>query len=86
MVGTQKDVHFGTQCLGLDVPLPLLHPSRYRDQRTTRGQRIWLGFRRKTLSFSTSNRFIPALSVLVLRRFVGTHSRTRSQSFPDNVE
>jgi hypothetical protein len=61
-VGTREKLDFGVQCPGLDVPLPLLHPRSYHRQRTTQGQRIWLGFHCKTLSFSTSNRFIPALS------------------------
>ena len=34
----------------------------YHDQRTTQGQSSWLGFHCKKLSFSTPNRFIPALS------------------------
>ncbi len=61
-VGTREKLAFGAQSLGLGVPLPLPHPRCYHRQRTTQGQRIWLEFRCKTLSFSTSNRFIPAFS------------------------
>lgn len=61
-VGTSELPAFGAQFPGLGVPLPLPHPSCYHDQCTTQGQRIWLEFRCKTLSFSTSNRFIPAFS------------------------
>ncbi len=61
-VGTTEKPAFGAQCPGLGVPLPLPHPRCCHRQRTTRGQRIWLKFRCKTLSFSTSNRFIPAFS------------------------
>ena len=61
-VGTSELPAFGAQFLGLGVPLPLPHPRCYHRQRTTQGQRIRLRFRCKTLSFSTSNRFIPAFS------------------------
>ncbi len=48
---------------GLRVPLLWLHPRRYRHQRTTRGQRDWLGLHCRTLSFPTPSRFNPALSL-----------------------
>ena len=43
-------------------------PTCYHDQRTTQGQRAWLGLRCKTLSFSTPSRFIPALSQVSFSR------------------
>lgn len=61
-VGIRIDRVFGARKLRLVVPLPIPHPTCYHDQRTTQGQRSWLGFHCKTLSFSTSNRFIPAFS------------------------
>jgi hypothetical protein len=47
----------------LHIPLPWLHPRRFRRQRTTRGQSDWLGLPCRTLSFPTSIRSIPALSL-----------------------
>lgn len=41
----------------------MLHPPRYRGQRTTQGRSDWLGLLRRTLSFLTPSRFIPALSL-----------------------
>ena len=61
-VGARETLVFGVLCPGLGVPLPLPHPRCCHRRRTTQGQRIWLGFRCKTLSFSTSNRFILAFS------------------------
>lgn len=61
-VGRTELRALGTQCPGLGVPLPLLHARCYHRQCTTQGQRIWLSFHSKTLSFSTSNQFIPAFS------------------------
>ena len=40
----------------------MLHPEHHCSQRRVRGQSYWLGFLCKTLSFSVSSRFIPALS------------------------
>jgi len=48
---------------GLPILLPMLHPGCYHPQRTIRGRCDWLDLHRKTLSFSTSSRFIPALSM-----------------------
>ena len=43
--------------------MPMLHPEHYCSQRRVRGQSYWLSFLCKTLSFSISSRFIPALSL-----------------------
>jgi hypothetical protein len=48
---------------GLRLHSPMLHPEHYCSQRRVRGQSDWLGFLCKTLSFSISSRFIPALSL-----------------------
>ena len=48
-------------------PLPLLHPRRYRHQRTTHGQSDWVNLLWWTLSFPTPIRFIPALSCVPSR-------------------
>ena len=48
---------------GLCLHSPMLHPAHYCAQRRVRGQSDWLGFLCKTLSFSISSRFIPALSL-----------------------
>ncbi len=48
---------------GLRLHSPMLHPEHYCSQRRVRGQSYWLGFLCKTLSFSVSSRFIPALSL-----------------------
>jgi len=50
-------------------PLPLLHPRRYRHQRTTHGQSDSLNLLCWTLSFPTPIRFIPALSCVPLSLF-----------------
>ena len=47
---------------GLRLHSPVLHPEHYCSQRRVRGQSDWLSFLCKTLSFSVSSRFIPALS------------------------
>ena len=48
---------------GLRLHSPMLHPEHYCSQRRVRGQSYWLSFLCKTLSFSVSSRFIPALSL-----------------------
>ena len=53
---------FGAQWLACLYLLPMLHPRCYHRQRTAQGRSDWLGLLRKTLSFSTPSRFIPALS------------------------
>ena len=48
---------------GLRLHSPMLHPVHYCSQRRVRAQSDWLSFLRKTLSYSDSSRFIPALSL-----------------------
>ena len=48
---------------GLRLHSPMLHPEHYCSQRRDRGQSDWLSFLCKSLSFSVSSRFIPALSL-----------------------
>ena len=52
---------------GLRLHSPMLHPEHYCSQRRVRGQSDWLSFLCKTLSFSVSSRFIPALSMTPFR-------------------
>ena len=47
----------------LDRPRRMLHPEHYCSQRRVRGQSDWQSFLCKTLLFSISSRFIPALSL-----------------------
>ena len=54
---------FGARVAGLRRHSPMLHPEHYCSRRRVRGQSDWLGFLCKTLSFSVSSRFIPALSL-----------------------
>jgi hypothetical protein len=54
---------FGAPWLACLCLLPMLHPPRYRSQRTGRGRSDWLGLPRRTLSFPTPSRFVPAFSV-----------------------
>ncbi len=61
-VGTRKH-GFRSSMAGLRLHFPMLHPEHYCSQRRVRGQSYWLGFLCKTLSFSVSSRFIPALSL-----------------------
>ena len=53
---------------GLRLHSPMLRPEHYCSQRRVRGQSDWLSFLCKTLSFSVSGRFIPALSLTPFTR------------------
>jgi len=53
----------------------MLHPRRYRLQRTGRDRSDWLGLLHKTLSFSTPSRFIPGA-------FWASPERLRKLPFP----
>jgi hypothetical protein len=61
-VGT-RECGFRSSVAGLRLHSPMLHPERHRSQRRACGQSYWQGFLCKTLSFSVSSRFIPALSL-----------------------
>ena len=61
-VGT-REYGFRSSMAGLRLHSPMLHPEHYCSQRRVRGQSDWLSFLCKTLSFSVSSRFIPALSL-----------------------
>ena len=62
---------------GLRLHSPMLHPEHYCSRRRVRGQSDWLGFLCKTLSFSVSSRFIPALSLTPFTRTDPVHFNCR---------
>ena len=69
---------------GLRLHSPMLHPEHYCSQRRVRGQSDWLGFLCKTLSFSVSSRFIPALSLTpATRALVAAAASSRSAAARD---
>ena len=53
---------------GLCLHSPMLHPQHYCSQHRDRGQSYWLSSLCKSLSYSASSRFIPALSLTQKRK------------------
>ena len=66
---------FGARVAGLCLHSPMLHPEHYCSQRRVRGQSDWLSFLCKSLSFSVSSRFIPALSLVPFIQFAQAEVR-----------
>jgi hypothetical protein len=67
---------------GLRLHLPMLHPEHYCSQRRVRGQSDWLGFLCKSLSYSISSRFIPALSLTLMMSSDDTNGENFSDRKP----